>query len=118
MPRVKRGLMTHKRHKRVLKDAQGYWGQRHRVFRRAKEAVMKAMDDAFSGRKQKKRDFRSMWIARINAGCRLNGMTYNRFINGLNKAGIEVDRKNLAEVAIHDPAAFTIIVEQARAAIA
>ncbi len=79
---------------------------------------MKAMDDAFSGRKQKKRDFRAMWIARINAGCRLNGMTYNRFIDGLNKAGIEVNRKSLSEVAIHDPAAFTALVEQARGAIA
>lgn len=117
MPRVKRGLMTHKRHKRVLKEASGYWGQRHRVFRRAKEAVMKAMDDAFSGRKQKKRDFRAMWIIRINAGCRQNGMTYSRFINGLTTANIAVNRKSLSELAIHDPAAFTALVEQARTAI-
>lgn len=118
MPRVKRGLSTHKRHKRILKDASGYWGQRHRVFRRAKEAVFKAMDDAFRGRKLKKRDFRAMWIARINAGCRQNGLTYSRFINGLSKLNIAVNRKNLAEVAIFDPASFTALVEKAKAALA
>lgn len=117
MPRVKRGLMTHKRHKRILKDASGYWGQRHRVFRRAKEAVFKAMDDAFRGRKQKKRDFRAMWITRINAGCRLNGMTYNKFINGLTRANITVNRKSLSEMAIFDPAGFAALVEKARAAL-
>ncbi len=118
MPRVKRGLMTHKRHKRILKDASGYWGGRHRLFKTAKEAVMKAIDDAFRGRKQKKRDFRALWIARINAGCRLNGMTYNRFIDGLNKSNIAVNRKNLAELAIHEPQAFTELVNKARAALA
>ena len=118
MPRVKRGTMTHKRHKRVLKDASGYWGGRHRLFKTAKEAVMKALDDAFRGRKEKKRQFRAMWIARINAGCRLNGMTYNRFIDGLNKAHIVINRKILSEVAIHDPKAFTELVDRARAAIA
>jgi len=117
MPRVKRGVMTHKRHKRILKDASGYWGQRHRVFRRAKEAVMKALDDAFSGRKQKKRDYRALWIIRINAACRQNGLPYSQFINGLNKASIEVNRKSLSELAIHDPAAFTALVEKARAAL-
>ncbi len=118
MPRVKRGLMTHKRHKRVLKAASGFWGARHRQFRRANEAVVKAMDDAFRGRKQKKRDFRRMWIARINAGCRQNGLTYNRFIDGLSKCAIEMNRKALSELAIHDPAAFAALVERARAALA
>jgi large subunit ribosomal protein L20 len=117
MPRVKRGVTTHKRHKRILKDASGYWGGRHRLFKTAKEAVMKAMDDAFRGRKEKKRQFRAMWIARVNAGCRQNGMSYNQFINGLNKAEIAVNRKILAEVAIHDPKAFTELVEKARAAL-
>lgn len=118
MPRVKRGTMTHKRHKRILKKASGYWGGRHRLFKTAKEAVLKAMDDAFRGRKLKKRDFRALWIARINAACRLNGLTYNRFINGLNRANIGINRKVLAEVAIQDPQAFTQLVEKARAALA
>jgi len=118
MPRVKRGTMGHKRHKRVLKDASGYWGGRHRLFKTAKEAVMKALDDAFRGRKEKKRQFRAMWIARINAGCRLHSMTYNRFIDGLNKAHIVINRKILSEVAIHDPKAFAELVEKARAALA
>lgn len=117
MPRVKRGIMTHKRHKRILKDASGYWGGRHRLFKTAKEAVMKAMDDSFRGRKEKKRQFRSMWIARINAGCRMNGMTYNRFIDGLNKGNITVNRKSLSEIAINDPKAFTELVNTARAAL-
>ena len=118
MTRVKRGVTTHKRHKRILKQASGYWGARHRQFRRANEAVLKAMDDAFRGRKQKKRDFRRLFIARVNAACRENGTTYNRFIDGLKKANIEVNRKSLSEVAIADPAAFTALVEQARAALA
>ncbi|HOF89390.1 MAG TPA: 50S ribosomal protein L20 [Armatimonadota bacterium] len=118
MSRVKRGVMTRKRHKRILKAASGYWGQRHRVFRRANEAVIKAMDDAFRGRKQKKRDYRKLWIARINAACRLNGTTYNQFIHGLALANIQVNRKNLAEVAIHDPAAFTLLVQRAKDAVA
>ena len=118
MARVKRGMMTHKRHKRILKKAAGYWGARHRQFRRANEAVMKAMDDAFRSRKQKKRDFRRLFIARVNAACRLNGMTYNRFIDGLKKANITMNRKALSEVAIADPAAFTALVERARAALA
>ncbi|MHB9026779.1 MAG: 50S ribosomal protein L20 [Armatimonadota bacterium] len=117
MPRVKRGVMTHKRHKRILKKASGYWGRRHKIFKTAKEAVMKAQDDAFTGRKQKKRDFRALWIARINAGCRQNGMTYNRFIDGLNKACIAINRKALSEIAIHDPQAFKELTEKARAAI-
>ncbi|HEX2952032.1 MAG TPA: 50S ribosomal protein L20 [Armatimonadota bacterium] len=117
MPRVKRGVITHKRHKRIIDDASGYWGARHHLFKTAKEAVMKAMDDAFRGRKEKKRTFRAMWIARINAGCRQNGITYNRFIDGLNKANITVNRKSLAELAIQDPKAFTQLVDKARAAL-
>jgi large subunit ribosomal protein L20 len=110
--------MTRKRHKRILKAASGYWGQRHRVFRRAAEAVVKAMDDAFQGRKQKKRDYRKLWIARINAACRLNGLTYNRFIDGLTKANVQVNRKSLSEMAIFDPAAFTVLVERAKSMLA
>ncbi|MHB9131444.1 MAG: 50S ribosomal protein L20 [Armatimonadota bacterium] len=118
MTRIKRGTMTHKRHKRILAKASGYWGGRHRLFKTAKEAVMKAMDDAFRGRKQRKRDFRALWIARVNAGCRMNGITYNRFIDGLNKAHIAINRKILSEVAIHDPSAFADLVAKAKAAIA
>jgi len=117
MPRVKRGVTTHKRHKRILKDASGYWGGRHRLIKTAKEAVIKAMDDAFRGRREKKRVFRALWIARVNAGCRANGMSYNRFIDGLNKAGIAVNRKILSELAIHDAKSFTELVEKARAAL-
>jgi large subunit ribosomal protein L20 len=118
MPRVKRGVMTHKRHKRIMKDAAGYWGGRHRLYKTAKEAVMKAMDDSFRGRKQKKRDFRNMWIARINAACRLNDMSYSQFIYGLNKLGIAINRKNLAEIAIHDADTFKLLVDKAKAALA
>lgn len=118
MARVKRGMMTRKRHKRILKQAAGYWGARHRHFRRANEAVMKAMDDAFRSRKQKKRDFRRLFIARVNAACRLNGLTYNQFMHGLKLANITMNRKALSEVAIADPAAFTALVERARAALA
>ncbi len=110
--------MTHKRHKRIMKDAAGYWGGRHRLYKTAKEAVMKAMDDAFRGRKQKKRDFRNMWIARINAACRLNDLSYSKFICGLNKTGIAINRKNLAEIAIHDAETFKMLVEKAKAALA
>jgi len=117
MTRIKRGIITHKRHKRILKDASGYWGGRHRLIKTAKEAVIKAMDDSFRGRKEKKRQFRSLWIARINAACRANDMTYSNFINGLNKAGIEINRKMLSEIAINDEKAFTEIVEQARTAL-
>jgi len=109
--------MTHKRHKRVLKEASGYWGARHRQFKRANEAVLKAMDHAFRSRKQKKRDFRRLFIARINAGCRQNGITYNRFMDGLHKASIAVNRKALSELAIFEPASFTELVNRAKAAI-
>ncbi len=118
MPRVKRGTITHKRHKRILKDASGYWGGRHRLIKTAKEAVIKAMDDAFRGRKQRKRDFRAMWIVRVNAGCRANDIAYSRFIYGLNKANITVNRKMLAEIAINDPQAFSELVAKAKAALA
>lgn len=118
MPRVKRGMMTHKRHKRILKDASGYWGGRSRLFKTAKEAVIKALDDAYRGRKLKKRDFRQMWIARINAACRDNGMNYSTFINGLTKANIDINRKTLSEVAIHDPEGFKALIEKARTALA
>jgi len=110
--------MTHKRHKRILKGAAGYWGARHRTFKRAKEAIIKAMDDAFRGRKQKKRDFRRLFIIRVNAACRQNGITYNRFIDGLNKAQIAIDRKALADLAVAEPAAFAELVTRARAALA
>ena len=118
MPRVKRGTTVRKRHQRVLKLASGYWGARHRQFKRANEAVLKAMDDAFQGRKQKKRDFRRLFIARVNAGCRQNGITYNRFMDGLRKSNIAIDRKALSELAIADPPAFAELVNRARTAIA
>ncbi len=118
MARVKRGVVARKRHNKVLKAAKGYYGARSKVFRVAKQAVIKAGQYAYRDRRNKKRQFRRLWIARINAATRLNGMTYSRFINGLNKAGIEVDRKVLSDIAIHDAVAFVAIVEKAKAAIA
>jgi len=118
MARIKRGVTSHKRHKRILKQAAGYWGARHRQFKRANEAVLKAMDDAFRGRKQKKRDYRRLLIARVNAACRLNGMTYNQFMHGMKLAEITMNRKALSEIAIADPAAFTALVDRAKAALA
>jgi len=118
MPRVKRGMMTRKRHNRILKDASGYWGGRHRLFKTANEAVRKAMDDSFNGRKQKKRDFRALWIARINAGCRQHGISYSQFIHGLMVANIDINRKVLSEIAIRDAADFASLVEKARLALA
>lgn len=115
MPRVKRGTMTHKRHKKVLDRAKGYWGGRSRLFKTANEAVMHALQYAYRDRRNKKRDFRRLWIARINAGTRMNGMSYSRFIDGLNKAGIEIDRKVLAELAVNDQAAFAALVQKAAA---
>lgn len=117
MPRVKRGTMTHKRHKKVLERAKGYWGGRSRLFKTAKEAVMHSMQYAYRDRRNKKREFRRLWIARINAACREQGMTYGRFIEGLSKAGVELDRKMLSEMAINDAQAFSQLVEQARAQI-
>jgi large subunit ribosomal protein L20 len=118
MPRVKRGVMTRKRHNRVLSRAKGYWGARHRWFKMAHEAVMHAAQYAYRDRRVRKRDFRRLWIARINAACRLQGITYSRFINGLDRAGIEVDRKVMAELAVNEPAAFAVLVQQAQQALA
>lgn len=118
MARVKRGVIARRRHNKVLKAAKGYYGARSKVFRVARQAVIKAGQYAYRDRRQRKRQFRRLWIARINAAARMNGMTYSRFINGVSKAGIEVDRKVLADIAVHDAAAFTAIAEQAKAALA
>ena len=115
--RVKRGYKARRRHNRVLKLAKGYRGSHSRLFRSAVEAVERALCYAYRDRKQRKRAFRRLWIARINAATRLNGMTYSRFINGANKAGIELDRRVLSDLAAHDPAAFAKVVEAARAAL-
>ena len=117
MARVKGAMMTRKRRKKVLKLAKGYFGAKSRLFRVAKEAVMKSGQYAYIGRKQKKRNFRQLWITRISAGCRANGVNYSTFMNGLKKAGVELNRKRLSEIAIADPAAFTALVERAKAAL-
>jgi large subunit ribosomal protein L20 len=117
MPRVKRGVTAHARHKKVLKEAKGYYGARSKVYRVAKQAVVKASQYAYRDRRQKKRQFRSLWIARINAGARDNGITYSRLMDGLNKAGVEVDRKMLADLAIHDKPAFAALAEKAKASL-
>lgn len=114
MARVKRGVNAKKRHKRVLKQAKGYYGAKSKLFRPAKQAVMKSLNYAYIGRKQRKRDFRKLWITRINAAARANGMSYSQFINGLKKANIEVNRKMLSEMAIHDAEGFTKLVEIAK----
>ena len=118
MPRVKRGVVAHRRHKKILKQAKGYYGARSRVFRVAKQAVTKAGQYAYRDRRQRKRQFRALWIARINAAARLHDLSYSRFINGLKKAEIDLDRKVLADIAVHDPAAFGAIAEQAKAGLA
>ncbi len=118
MARVKRGVIARRRHNKVLKAAKGYYGARSKVFRVAKQAVIKAGQYAYRDRRNKKRNFRRLWIARINAAARMNGMTYSRFIDGCNKADIAVDRKVLADIAVHDAAAFTAIAEKAKAALA
>jgi large subunit ribosomal protein L20 len=118
MARVKRGVIAHARHKKILKLAKGYYGARSKVFRVAKQAVIKAGQYAYRDRRQKKRQFRALWIARINAGARENGLSYSRMINGLKKAGVELDRKVLADLAYHDGAAFSALAEQAKAALA
>jgi large subunit ribosomal protein L20 len=117
MARVKRGVTAHARHRKVIKQAKGYRGRRKNVFRVAKQAVIKAGQYAYRDRRQRKRQFRALWIARINAAARLNGLSYSRLIDGLNKAAIEVDRKILADIAVNDPAAFAHLAEQARAAL-
>ena len=118
MARVKRGVMARRRHKKVLNLAKGYYNARRKVFRVAKQAVIKAQQYAYIGRKQKKRNFRSLWITRINAAARSNGMSYSRFMNGLLKAGITLDRKVLADIAVHDAAGFAALVEKAKGALA
>lgn len=118
MPRVKRGVQAHAKHKKVLKAAKGYYGARSTVFRVAKQAVIKAGQYAYRDRRVKKREFRALWIQRINAAARTCGMSYSRFIDGLNKAGIEVDRKMLADIAVHDMPAFEQLAEKAKAALA
>lgn len=114
MARVKRGVNTKKRHNKVLKQAKGYYGAKSKLFRPANEAVMKALNYSYIGRKQKKRNFRKLWITRINAAARSNGISYSRFINGLKKANIEVNRKMLSEMAIHDAEGFAQLVEIAK----
>ncbi len=118
MPRVKRGVVARRRHKKVLKQAKGYYGARSRVFRVAKQAVIKAGQYAYRDRRQRKRQFRALWIARINAAARINGLSYSRFIAGLKKASIEIDRKVLADLAVHEKAVFAAIVEKAKAGLA
>ena len=117
MARVKGAMMTRKRRKKILKLAKGYFGAKSKLFRTANEAVMKSLTYAYIGRKQKKRDFRSLWITRISAACAQNGINYSRFINGLKKANITLNSKVLAELAVSDPAAFTSLVEKAKAAL-
>ena len=117
MPRVKRGVTARARHKKVLDLAKGYRGRRGNVYRIAKEAVMKAGQYQYRDRRQKKREFRALWIARINAAARLYGLSYSRIINGLGKAGVEIDRKVLADIAVHDTEAFAAIAQQAKTAL-
>jgi len=117
MPRVKRGVTARARHKKVLKLARGYRGARSRVYRVAVQAVTKAGQYAYRDRKQRKRQFRSLWIVRINAAARDNGLSYSRLIDGMNKADINIDRKVLAELAVSDPQAFTAVAEQAKTAL-
>jgi len=115
MARVKRGVIARRRHRKVLSRAKGYYGARRKVFRVAKQAVIKAGQYAYRDRRQRKRDFRSLWIQRINAAAREHGLSYSRFINGLKKAEIEIDRKMLAELAVNDKVAFKALAEQAQA---
>ena len=118
MARVKRGVTAGRRHKKVLGKAKGYYNARRKVYRAAKQAVIKAGQYAFRDRRAKKRDFRALWIARINAAARMHGLSYSRLINGLKTAGIEIDRKALADLAVHDIAAFGAVAEKAKAALA
>ncbi len=118
MARVKRGVQARRRHKKVLKAAKGYYGARSRVYRVAAQAVVKAGQYAYRDRRQKKREFRNLWVVRINAAARLHGVSYSVFINGLKKASIDIDRKILAELAVNDPNAFASLVEQSKSALA
>ncbi len=117
MARVKGAMMTRKRRNKILKAAKGYWGSKSKHFKMAKQAVMKSGNYAYIGRKQKKREFRQLWIARINAQCKANGTNYSTFMNGLKKAGITLNRKMLSEIAIADKEAFAALVEKAKAAL-
>ena len=117
MARVKGAMMTRKRRNKVLKAAKGYWGAKSKHFKMAKEAIMKSGNYAFAGRKMKKRDFRSLWITRISAQAKVNGMNYSTFMHGLKKAGIDLNRKMLAELAVSDKEAFAALVEKAKAAL-
>ena len=114
MARVKRAMNSRKKHKKILKLAKGYYGAKSKLFKTANESVIRALRNAYVGRKLKKRDFRKLWIARINAGTRANGLTYSRFMNGIKLAGIDINRKMLSEIAINDPKAFTELVEIAK----
>ena len=118
MPRVKRGVTAKARHKKVMKQARGYYGARSRVYRVAKQAVIKAAQYAYRDRRQRKRQFRALWITRINAAARQSGLSYSRFMDGLSKAGVIVDRKMLAEMAVNDAVAFGKLAEQAKQALA
>lgn len=117
MARVKRGVTSHARHKKVVKMAKGYYGRKSINYKVANQAVMKSLSYAYRDRKAKKREFRKLWITRINAACHQNYISYSRFINGLKKAGIELDRKVLADIALNDPKNFSAIVEQAKSAL-
>lgn len=114
MPRVSHAVATKKRKKKVLKQTKGYWGGRSRLFRTAREALDRAQAYAYRDRRQRKRDFRRLWIVRINAAARRNGMSYSQLVHGLNQAGVAINRKILADLAVRDPAAFAAVVEQAR----
>lgn len=114
MARIKGAMATRKRRNKTLKLAKGYWGGKSKLFKTAKEAVMKSGQYAYVGRRLKKRDFRKLWITRISAGCKMNGMNYSTFMNGLKKAGVTLNRKMLSEIAIHDEAAFTALCEKAK----
>ena len=118
MARVKGAMMTRKRRNKILKMAKGYWGSKSKHFKMANQQVMKSLTYAYVGRRLKKRDFRQLWITRINAACKLNGMNYSTFMNGLKKAGIEINRKMLAELAVNNKAAFTQLTETAKKALA
>jgi len=118
MARVKRGVVARRRHKKILKQAKGYYGARSRIFRVAKQAVIKAGQYAYRDRRQRKRQFRALWIARINAAARINGLSYSRFINGLKKANVEIDRKVMADLAVFEKAAFAALAERAKKALA
>ena len=118
MASVKGAMMTRKRRNKILKLAKGYWGSKSKHFKMANQAVMKSLSYAYTGRRLKKRDIRSLWITRISAACKMNGMNYSTFMNGLKKAGVEINRKMLAELAVNDKAAFTALTEMAKAKLA